>query len=871
MTKSMNSGVILAGTPVNLMEFEPAVSLIMNRAMSDERTRLAVVSVNLDHLHHFGVRGRWAGTLHSDPASTLEWLYLLDGSPLVQESRRLTDHEWPRLAGSELAYPILVQAELLGLSVGFLGGSEATQALLRRKLSIERPQLKISGMWSPSRVELNSDDSSQQLAQLIANSGTQILFVGLGKPRQELWIDRYGEHTGASVLLAFGAAVDFMAGRVGRAPVWARDHGLEWCYRLAKEPRRLARRYLIDGPEAYIKLKTKSSTLPAEIQETKHLSTPAPRTPGYFTESNEIVDAVAIVVTYNSANHIGPLLDSLRQETADLTLRVIVADNSSDDETVQRIRTEHPDVCVVNTGGNLGYSAGINVALARAGESDSVIILNPDLTIDRGSLRFLWNRLQRSHAGVVVPKLVNERSETVYSIHREPTLSRAVCDAILGSRIPDRPNWLAETDCNPESYRHAHIVEWATGAAMMIRRSVADQISWDESYFLYSEETDYCRRVRKLGHSIWFEPRAVMTHTGGGSGSSASLNALLSVNRIRYIRKHHSSLYSAAYRFSVVLSEALRFWKTDRRGVLSTVLKEAKWSELPGPSRHDASGFPSGAVIIPAHNEAAVIARALAPLAPLTRSAGIEVIVSCNGCSDDTAQIARTFEGVTVVEIEEASKTAALNVADSIASQWPRLYMDADVEVGSVALRELFLTLSGGEKLAARPVVHYDLHGANPLIRSYYHTRTKLPSVQTSLWAGGVYAISEKGHRRFTSFPDLISDDLFIDRLFAANEKTVLEGEPVVFRPPRTLKDQFSILHRVYRGNSEQNGQGGGHSTARNTLREVLSSVRGPISATNAVIYFAFALIGRRGASRSHNWERDESSRGSDRQRDPRS
>jgi GT2 family glycosyltransferase len=573
------------------------------------------------------------------------------------------------------------------------------------------------------------------------------------------------------------------------------------------------------------------------------------------------VDAAVIVVTYNNIKHVPALIESLRSETEDLTLRVLVADNSSTDGTLAFVRSHYSDVLAFSTGGNIGYSGGINAALLRAGGADTIVVLNPDLTVERGSLKRLRQRLLDSDAGVVVPRLQSPGESTVHSLHREPSISRALGDAILGQRVPNRPGWLAGTDRDPESYAHAHTVQWATGAALMIRRCLADKVEWDESFFLYSEETDFFRRIRSMNRSIWYEPSAVMTHTGGGSGSSAELNALLSVNRIRYIRKYHTAAYAALFQGAVAVSEALRFWKPNQRGSLVCLLDERRWPTLPGPRLDDPSPFPSGTIIIPAHNEQSVIARALAPLADLAASRQIELIVVCNGCTDNTAQIARSVPGVSVLEIDEASKPAALNAGDAAATLWPRLYMDADVQVSPSAVRKVFAALSSDGPLAARPVVHYDLHGAHPLIHSYYRTRLRLPSVRGGLWSGGVYAVSKKGHQRFRTFPDLTADDLFVDRLFSSDEKKVLDGDPVVFCPPRTIKDQLAVLRRVNRGNSEQNGSSGEYSTARATLAEVVRSIRGPLSAGNALIYVGFALAGRQGKSPSGEWERDNSSR----------
>jgi hypothetical protein len=341
------------------------------------------------------------------------------------------------------------------------------------------------------------------------------------------------------------------------------------------------------------------------------------------------------------------------------------------------------------------------------------------------------------------------------------------------------------------------------------------------------------------------------------------MNALLAVNRVRYIRKYHSAAYSAVFHGAVVLSELLRCWKPEHRGVLRTVLNEGSWTALPGASQDvgrdpDAGSFPHGSVIIPAHNEAAVIARTLAPLALLAATGQLEVIVACNGCSDNTAGIAGQFEGVTVLELEQPSKTAALNAGDAAASHWPRLYLDADVQISPGAVRAVLNALLSGQVLAASPAVRFDLHDAHPLIHSYYRTRQHLPAARSGLWGGGVYGLSQEGRQRFQQFPDLTADDLFVDRLFEPAEKAVLDVDPVVICPPRTPKDQLAVLHRVYRGNAEQNDR---QSTATQTLSEVVRSIRGPLSAVNASVYLGFALAGRRRTAHPAGWERDASTR----------
>ncbi|MEW1823709.1 glycosyltransferase [Arthrobacter sp. NPDC080031] len=272
--------------------------------------------------------------------------------------------------------------------------------------------------------------------------------------------------------------------------------------------------------------------------------------------------------------------------------------------------------------------------------------------------------------------------------------------------------------------------------------------------------------------------------------------------------------------------------------------------------------FPTGAVIIPAHNEASVIRRTLTALKPVLTSGCVEVIVVCNGCSDDTAKIASDFAGVTVLDLPGASKAAALNEGDRAAKLWPRLYLDADVEISPKAIGEVFSRLSHDQELAARPSFRYDTEGASLPVRAYYCARSRLPSTTTALWGAGAYAMSKAGHRRIGAFPLLTGDDLYVDRMFAANEKAVLDTDPTIVRTPRTVSSLLAVLRRVYGGNEQQ---GSGSGSATRTLNELWRSVKGPKSAFEAAIYVTFALWARRQWSSSKTarlrWERDESSR----------
>jgi GT2 family glycosyltransferase len=162
---------------------------------------------------------------------------------------------------------------------------------------------------------------------------------------------------------------------------------------------------------------------------------------------------------------------------------------------------------------------------------------------------------------------------------------RGLGDALFGWRLSGRPGWLSELVHSPDAYRHPHPVDWATGAAIMVPASVARSVGrWDEGYFLYSEETDYCRRIRNAGLTIWFDPRATMTHRRGGSGQAPELQALMEVNRLRYAGLHHGPRGEAAMRPVVLLGAALRVKKAGHRQALLALVSERHRSSLPGPT-----------------------------------------------------------------------------------------------------------------------------------------------------------------------------------------------------------------------------------------------------------------------------------------------
>lgn len=273
-------------------------------------------------------------------------------------------------------------------------------------------------------------------------------------------------------------------------------------------------------------------------------------------------EVTAVVVTHNSAGVIDTALDSLGASVQTIAIEVVVVDNGSTDDTVARV--ERRGDCRVVRAANDGYAAGINAGVLAAEGTGPILVLNPDTVCDPGAVVALADAAARHHA-IAVPRIVGADGTTSRSQRRFPTLARA-----LGLGFTDHPA-LTEIVSAPEAYATAHPVDWATGAVMLVPRACHAALGgWDESFFLYSEETDFCLRARDAGWSTWFEPRAVVRHDEGGSGRNATLYAMQIVNRVRLYRRRTGPLRGAAFFALAVLREASRVARGDAQARVAT-------------------------------------------------------------------------------------------------------------------------------------------------------------------------------------------------------------------------------------------------------------------------------------------------------------
>lgn len=207
-------------------------------------------------------------------------------------------------------------------------------------------------------------------------------------------------------------------------------------------------------------------------------------------------------------------------------------------------------------------------------------------------------------------------------------------------------------------------------------------------------------------------------------------------------------------------------------------------------------------VIVPAFNEEAGIRRVLKGLNPGSADlSDIEVVVAANGCTDQTASVAREF-GVTVIEIGEASKVAALNAAEAVAASGHRIYLDADAVVSPALIRSLADSVSRAGVEAAVPRPHLVYGDSSWPVRAYYRVSERLPVFRNRLFGRGVIALSENARGRFERFPEITADDMFLDAIVGPDEKVEIDVEVPVSVPRRT-RQLVRRLARAREGNVE--------------------------------------------------------------------
>jgi GT2 family glycosyltransferase len=300
-------------------------------------------------------------------------------------------------------------------------------------------------------------------------------------------------------------------------------------------------------------------------------------------QTEQLPRVAVVIVSYNSADVLGGCLRSLATITGVDLKTVVVADNASRDDSLAIAKAAAADlpILTVEIGRNAGYAAAINRGIAAMGtpDLDAVMVLNPDCVLRPDTIALLWRALSEAGRGIAVPLLLDPDGSLQPSLRRMPTVGRALAEAVLGERA-GRIGSLGELISDPRKYAEPGPAVWATGAAMLVSTQTMRDIGpWDESFLLYSEETEFALRAADHGWVLWYEPAAVVEHKGGESGTSPKLASLLIVNKVELFRRRHGFARSTAFYLVTLLGESARALmgrRTSRAAVVALLRPAAR-------------------------------------------------------------------------------------------------------------------------------------------------------------------------------------------------------------------------------------------------------------------------------------------------------
>lgn len=272
-------------------------------------------------------------------------------------------------------------------------------------------------------------------------------------------------------------------------------------------------------------------------------------------------------------------------------------------------------------------------------------------------------------------------------------------------------------------------------------------------------------------------------------------------------------------------------------------------------------------VIVPAHNEASVIRRCLDSL--IGQSGLDTLIVACNGCTDNTAEIVRNeYPQAICLDIATPSKVNALNEAEKWVTTWPVFYIDADTRLSTNTIQTMTQALeSDNTLLLAAPEPVIDTSRSSWLVRQYYRIWLQLPYIRDGVVATCSYVITQAGRERFTEFPAVINDDGFVRCQFERQERGNIAGAHIFITAPQDLNSLIKIKTRARLGNMQLAAAKLCTQAEKKPYSSIMLDKLFSRELVSVLVYLSIATFIRWRAGKQYHhlhtytWEKDQSSR----------
>jgi len=251
-------------------------------------------------------------------------------------------------------------------------------------------------------------------------------------------------------------------------------------------------------------------------------------------------DVSIVIVNYNTREHIIDCLRSIFDIASGCSCEVFVVDNASSDGSADAVRTEFPQVTLIENSENVGFVRASNAALKRA-SGRYFLLLNPDARLLPGALDAMVEFMD-SHpdAGACGCKQIDSRGQIQLTWGYFPTLAREVVRKALHSRLSIDGTIVRAYLCR--KFNGQTVVDWVAGSCLMVRSEIREQVGlMDENYFMYFEDIDWCHRIQQAGWKIYYLPNIQVVHEGGASANKHKIDAILAYRRSQFYftRKHY--------------------------------------------------------------------------------------------------------------------------------------------------------------------------------------------------------------------------------------------------------------------------------------------------------------------------------------------
>lgn len=266
------------------------------------------------------------------------------------------------------------------------------------------------------------------------------------------------------------------------------------------------------------------------------------------------MDLEVVIASHRDGRWLKPCLRSLSAAAGACAYRVTIVENGGAPVPL----TDSPERRLLYTR-NRGFAAANNAG-ARGSTADVLLFLNPDTELAGGTLeRVVASLRDRPDVGLLAVRQVTGDGQLWPSLHRFPLPRRALAAALASERWPAAGERLGERVLDPHCYARAGAFDWTTGAVLAVRRQAFEAAGgFDERFFLFSEETDLCKRIQDLGWKARLEPGVTFVHHAGKAGVDPRREAQMAYARLQYAEKHFSRPAAAAYHAILVLHHLLR-------------------------------------------------------------------------------------------------------------------------------------------------------------------------------------------------------------------------------------------------------------------------------------------------------------------------